>query len=155
MSAVLKSSQAVLAPMTRAHLARVMTIERDIYDFPWTEGNFRDSMEAGYLCQLYSAGSQLIGYSVVMRLVDEVHLLNLSIARAHFRRGHGRALLQTLLTQAAADGVGRMLLEVRPSNEAGRALYAQAGFAQIGVRRGYYPARIGREDALVLAKALP
>lgn len=154
MSAVLKPGAPRLVPMTEADLPAVLVIENDIYEFPWTRGNFRDSLDAGYSSWLYRHGDRLLGYAVVMIALDEAHLLNLSIARADWRRGHGQALLERVAGAAREHGATSMFLEVRPTNVAGRTLYAVAGFRQVGVRRGYYPARGGREDALVLSRKL-
>lgn len=154
MSAVLKDAQPRLVPMIAGDLARVMIIERDIYDFPWTRGNFEDSLTAGYSCWLYVDGHEVVGYGVVMLAVDEAHLLNLSVARAWQGQGHGRGLLRAAMEAVKGHGAKSMLLEVRPSNEVGRRLYAREGFAQVGLRKDYYPALRGREDALVLRRAL-
>lgn len=154
MSAVLKPGAPGLVPMTEPDLPVVLAIEEDIYDFPWTHGNFRDSLSAGYSCWLYGTARDLTGYAVVMHAVDEAHLLNLSISRPLQSAGHGARLLQLVMEAARGHGAARMLLEVRPSNAAGRALYGRAGFIQAGMRRGYYPARGGREDALVLTRGL-
>lgn len=154
MSAVLKPPVLQLAAMTPADVGRVMLIENDIYEFPWTAGNFNDSIRAGYHCWLVEAGEAVIAYAVVMLGAGEAHLLNLSVARAAQGRGIGRQLLQDVMAAALAQGARDMLLEVRPSNGAGRALYEKAGFVQLGVRKAYYPARGGREDALVLGRAL-
>lgn len=154
MSAVLKAGAPSLEPMTTEALADVLAIENDIYEFPWTHGNFRDSLESGYSCWLYRQASSLLGYAVVMLALDEAHLLNLSIARGAQRRGHGRRLLEEVSAVVRGHGAVSMFLEVRPSNAAGRELYARAGFRQVGMRRAYYPARGGREDALVLSRAL-
>jgi ribosomal-protein-alanine N-acetyltransferase len=158
MSAVLKpaASQArpELVPMRHADLPRVMRIEKDIYPFPWTQGNFADSIQAGYRCWLYMEGESMAGYAVVMLGAGEAHLLNLSVSKDCQGRGVGRSLLGDLIQAARNEGAQTMLLEVRPSNLAGRALYGQAGFAQLGVRRAYYPAEGGREDALILGLTL-
>lgn len=154
MSAVLKAAPPRLAPMTQDDVAHVMCIENEIYDFPWTPGNFADSIRAGYSCSLWLLDDVLAGYAVVMLGAGEAHLLNLSIARAQQRRGLGRQLLAALMQAAHAGGAKSMLLEVRPSNPAGLALYAQAGFTRLGVRKGYYPAKGGREDAHVLGREL-
>ena len=154
MSAVFKAAPPRLAPMTAEALGRVLQIENDIYEFPWTHGNFRDSLAAGYSSWLYLQDNELVGYAVVMLALDEAHLLNLSIARSLQRRGHGSILLGEVSRAAREHGAKSMLLEVRPSNLAGRQLYAGAGFVQAGLRRAYYPAHGGREDALVLARAL-
>ena len=154
MSAVFKPAMARLAPMTTEALGPVLRIENDIYEFPWTHGNFRDSLAADYSSWLYLEGDELVGYAVVMLALDEAHLLNLSIARKAQRRGHGSNFLGEISQAACEHGAKSMLLEVRPSNLAGRQLYAAAGFRQQGLRRAYYPARGGREDALVLSRAL-
>ncbi len=158
MSAVLRSAASQgrpeLVPMRHADLPRVMRIEKDIYPFPWTQGNFADSIQAGYRCWLYLEGEAIAGYAVLMFGAGEAHLLNLSVARACQGRGVGRSLLGDLIKTARKDGAQTMLLEVRPSNLAGRALYSQAGFVQLGVRRAYYPAEGGREDALILGLTL-
>ena len=163
MSAVLKpdarqrprSRAPQLVPMTHGDIARVLLIEHEIYEFPWTPGNFADSLCADYACWLYLEQNELAGYAVVMLAAGEAHLLNLSIARAGQGRGLGRSLLDALMAAAHASGAGKMLLEVRPSNAAGIALYTTAGFARLGVRKGYYPARPGREDAWVYGRDLP
>ncbi len=159
MSAVLKPQAWQLVPMTEADIARVVSIENTIYEFPWTPGNFTDSLQAGYHCWLWvdqqaSAQHPLAGYAVVMVAAGEAHLLNLSVARTAQGRGLGAQLLEVLMAAALAHGAHDMLLEVRPSNTAGRALYARAGFNQLGVRKNYYPAQQGRENALVLGRAL-
>ena len=154
MSAVLKTASLRLALMAEDDVARVMQIENDIYPFPWTPGNFSDSMRAGYGCWLYLEGAALAGYAVVMAGAGEAHLLNLSIARESQGRGLGWRLLGAMVDAARDQGAGNMLLEVRPSNLAGIALYRKAGFAQLGVRRSYYPALHGREDALVFGREL-
>lgn len=142
--------------MTPADLPGVMAIEREIYPFPWTPGNFSDSIEAGYQCWVCEReGGLPVAYAVVMWIPDEVHLLNLSVALPWQGRGLGRAVLEWLCVGAAHDGALGMLLEVRPSNEAAHRLYQRCGFDRIGVRRHYYPAADGqREDAWVMFRPL-
>jgi ribosomal-protein-alanine N-acetyltransferase len=141
-------------PLAERDLETVAAIERDIYEFPWTLGNFRDSLAAGYSCWAGHADGALAGYAVMMIGAGEAHLLNLSIAAPFQRRGFGRALLAHLMHTARGHGARVFLLEVRPSNHAARALYADCAFEHIGTRRGYYPARDGREDALLLSHPL-
>lgn len=136
--------------MTEADIDVIMAIENVIYPHPWTRGNFSDSLRAGYQCWIMEAGGETMGYSVMMIAAGEAHVLNLSIAAPWQRRGRGREMLQFLLKLARDFSAGRILLEVRPSNVAGRGLYADAGFSEIATRRGYYPARDGREDAVVM-----
>ena len=153
MSAVLRPAPS-LEPMSEADLRAVIDIEERLYDFPWTLGNFRDSLRAGYGCWAYRDGAQLIGYAVLMLAAGEAHLLNLSVAAHAQRRGHGRTLLAHVVAIARESDAKVLFLEVRPTNAVGRRLYSGYGFRQVGVRRGYYPARRGREDALVLALEL-
>lgn len=153
MSAVLKPV-VVLRPMTEADLPAVIAIENAIYAFPWTLGNFRDSLAAGYRCWAYVNDGELIGYAVLMHAADEVHLLNLSIASDWQRQGHGGALLLRVCELAREQGARLLFLEVRPSNTGARQLYERHGFKHIGLRRDYYPAPAGREDALVLGLPL-
>jgi ribosomal-protein-alanine N-acetyltransferase len=153
MSAVLKPVPA-LAPMREADLAAVMAIEDAIYSHPWTRGNFADSLAAGYECRTWRMNEELLGYFVLMVAAGEAHLLNLSVAPAHQRRGHGATLLREASAIARSRGARGIFLEVRPSNAGAQALYTRFGFRKIAVRRGYYPAHAGREDALVLTLAL-
>ena len=154
MSAVLKDDPARLEAMTAADLDEVTAVESAIYTHPWTRGNFADSLAAGYQCRTWRLGAELVGYFVLMAAAGEAHLLNLSIAAAHQRRGQGSRLLEEALQVARGLQARTLFLEVRPSNVAGLALYRRFGFEQVGVRAGYYPAHGGREDALVLSLAL-
>ena len=149
MSAVLKELPS-LRPMRLADVPRVLAIEQDIYAHPWTRGNFHDSLQAGYSCWVMECGGQLVGYGVLMVGVREAHLLNLSVARQWQRRGFGRRLLHHFIDLAVGYEAQRMFLEVRPSNVAARALYADSGFRELYVRRGYYPTDDGREDAILM-----
>ncbi len=137
-------------PMEVQHLKHVIEIENRAYPHPWTLGNFRDSIHAGHRCVLCCYGDVIIAYAVVMIAADEAHLLNLTVAIEWQGKGHGRALLLHLLSIAIMEFARTFLLEVRPSNEAAQRLYTDLGFHTIGVRRGYYPAQIGREDAIVM-----
>jgi [ribosomal protein S18]-alanine N-acetyltransferase len=153
MSAVLKPV-VELRPLSAADLPAVLAIENAIYAFPWTLGNFHDSLAAGYDCSAYVRNGALIGYSVVMHASDEAHLLNLSIAADCQKQGYGSQFLQRLCVAARGRGARLMFLEVRPSNAAGLRLYERHGFQRIGLRREYYPAQDGREDALILSLPL-
>ena len=153
MSAVLKP-KFELRPMSEADLPAVMVIETRIYAFPWTQGNFRDSLAAGYDCWSYLRDGELIGYAVLMRAADEAHLLNLSIAANCQKQGYGSLLLQGVCELARGNGARLLFLEVRPSNAAALRLYERHGFQRVGLRREYYPAPAGREDALILSLPL-
>jgi ribosomal-protein-alanine N-acetyltransferase len=150
MNAVLRPDIRLQA-MAESDLDEVLAIERAVYEFPWTWGNFNDSMRAGYDCWTYRKGGALVGYCILMAAAEEAHLLNLSIGSDFQGEGHGRRLLEHVIGEAQRRGARLLFLEVRPSNPAARQLYASRGFRQIGTRRDYYPARSGREDALVLA----
>ena len=132
----------------------VQSIELSTYPFPWTRGNFIDSLVAGYLAEVLQVETVIVAYFVAMAGVDELHLLNITVAPAHQGQGLGAALLDRVQDQARARGLGRLLLEVRHSNQRARALYQRRGFAEVGLRRGYYPAPQGREDAVVMGLQL-
>ena len=156
MSAVPDDSR-VLLPMGIVHLDAVMAIETAAYAFPWTRGNFVDSLAAGYAAQvLYGAGGELLGYFVAMSGVDEMHLLNITTAPAHEHQGHARHMLDALEGLCRQRGALRLWLEVRRSNQRAQSIYRRRGFVEVGVRRGYYPAPQGqREDALVMSLDIP
>ena len=155
MSALPKPDFDRYVPMMEADLREVVAIESDIYPFPWTRGNFLDSVRAGYsVWVLRDARAVLVAYSVMTLMIDEAHLLNLSVARHDQRRGLGWRTLEWMAEVARSYGARTMLLEARPSNVSALRMYQRYGFEQIGVRRGYYPARSSREDALVMRVAL-
>jgi ribosomal-protein-alanine N-acetyltransferase len=143
----------VLVPMTVAQLEAVLAIEAAAYAFPWSRGNFIDSLAAGYPARvLVDARGALLGYFVAMGGVDEMHLLNITVAPAAQGRGHARVLIDALVGLCRAQPAGELWLEVRASNGHARAMYQHLGFAQVGVRKGYYPAPFGRrEDAIVMS----
>ena len=136
--------------MTAADLDAIVAIENAIYPHPWTRGNFADSLAAGYHCWVVERGGEMAGYTVASSAAGEAHLLNLSVTAPWQGRGLGREILRFVVKLARDYGARRILLEVRPSNLAAIALYASSGFAEIGRRRGYYPAGDAREDAIVL-----
>ena len=144
-------------PMTVADLDRVLAIERAAYEFPWTHGNFIDSLAAGYSARfLRDDWGAICGYYVVMPGVQEMHLLNLTVAPPYQRRGLARLMLDILVEDAQALAAQAMMLEVRVSNERARAVYRRYGFDEVGRRPNYYPAAGGRrEDACVMRLSLP
>lgn len=139
-----------MCPMLEADLFSVDFIEKSIYEFPWSIGNFRDSIRAGYEAFCMWQDIELIGYCVMMQAVDEMHLLNLSIRADLQGKGLGRRLLKWCIKHAKTKSVKGVVLEVRPSNHVAHELYKSEGFKLVGVRKHYYPAVEGREDALVL-----
>ncbi len=145
-----KKSNYLFRAMQEIDLDAVMLIEPTIYSHPWTRGNFLDSLHAGHHAWVMIQGDEVIGYAVLMIVLDEAQLLNLSIAASFQKQGLGRALLNHVMTQAVSLEADYMFLEVRASNVAAIALYQRVGFKQVSVRRGYYPADPGREDAIIM-----
>lgn len=143
-------------PMTVGDLDAVVAIEQRAYSHPWSRGNFTDSLAAGYLAELWfdENGSEVLGYLVAMAGVDELHLLNITVAPEHQGRGLGRQMMASLREHALAQGAATLWLEVRASNQRAQALYRGLGYTQVGLRRGYYPALQRREDAVVMSLAL-
>jgi len=143
-----------LRPMTEADLPRIHRIELASYEYPWTPGNFVDSIKAGYSMWVREAEGEVIGYYVMMAAAGEAHVLNLTIAPMWRRHGLGRDLLEHCLQRACDHHAESVFLEVRTSNTAAIGLYHSSGFVDLAVRRDYYPARDGREDALIMKKDL-
>ena len=146
----------MMRPLTVDLLDAVLAIEVQAYAFPWTRGNFIDSMAAGYVLRaLVGADGELIGYFVAMPGFEEMHLLNITVAPAHEGRGHARRMLATLYRASAELRAAALWLEVRESNARARALYLREGFSEAGRRRDYYPAPQGlREDAILMTRLL-
>ena len=132
----------------------VIEIERAGYQFPWSEGIFRDCLRVGYICRILEVGGMLAGYGIMSVGAGEAHILNVCVSDDYRCRGLGRRLMLYLMQRARALGMEEAFLEVRPSNLIASRLYHSLGFEQIGVRRGYYQAPAGREDASVLRRVL-
>ena len=140
--------------MRVSDLAEVAHLEKSLYAFPWSIGNFRDSVNAGYDCWTVTQGELVVGYAILMIALDEAHLLNLAVATEWQNQGIGREFLRHMIGVAKSAACQIVYLEVRPSNLAARHLYRALGFQQIAIRPEYYPAVSGREDALFLGLAL-
>lgn len=155
MNAVFQPVEAEFEPLSEARVESVVAIEELAYDHPWTRGNFLDSVKAGYQAQLLVAGKQLLGYFVAMKGVDEVHLLNLTVAPQWQGQGWGRVMLDALAQWARGQGAQWLWLEVRASNERAQLIYTRHGYRRVGERKGYYPDANGkREDAVVMSLKL-
>lgn len=144
-------------PMAVADLDAVMAVETVAYSFPWTRANFIDSLAAGQRCELrLGAEGEVIGYTVTLTALDELHLLNITVNPALQGQGHALALMDRLIAHGSRHGQRTLWLEVRPGNARARRLYERCGLREVGLRRGYYPAGLGRrEDAIVMSMALP
>ena len=151
MSAVFKTMEAGFEPMTEARLDEVVAIEGRAYDHPWTRGNFADSIRSGYQAQLLCGGDTVLGYFVAMKGVDEVHLLNITVAPHHQGQGWGRVMLDALTLWSRGQGAQWLWLEVRTTNVRAQQIYQRYGYRRVGERKNYYPADHGREDAIVMS----
>ncbi|MCV6639160.1 ribosomal protein S18-alanine N-acetyltransferase [Candidatus Albibeggiatoa sp. nov. NOAA] len=155
MSAVLAQPELVIRPMLEADLTDIMLIESAAYPFPWTQRIFQDCFKKHYYNFVLEDNQVLLGYALMLIAhPQEAHILNICIHPDYQNCGYGRILLNYLLDSARAKEVDEILLEVRPSNEAAIRLYHAMGFNQIGVRRNYYPAKEGRENALMFGLSL-
>lgn len=144
----------VIRTMHLDDLKHVIGVEKEAYTHPWTLGIFRDCLRVGYKCWVVELDNKVIGYGVVLVGANEAHILNICIHPQYQTRGLGRALLYFLIEQCQKIGSDMVLLEVRESNKGAIALYLSVGFHELGVRRDYYPADEGRENAVILAKYL-
>jgi ribosomal-protein-alanine N-acetyltransferase len=140
--------------MRMADMPEIAALEKSLYEFPWSIGNFRDSLTAGYDCWVATHGEAVISYAILMVALDEAHLLNFAVAGEWHNQGVGREFLKHMIEVARLAGAQIVYLEVRPSNLAARHLYRKMGFQQIAIRPDYYPAISGREDALFLGLSL-
>lgn len=154
MSAILSAPGERLRPMTVDDLERVMAIEPRAYEFPWSEGIFRDCLRVGYCCWCYEENDELLGYGVMSVAAGESHILNLTVRPESQRKGIGRKLMKNFIQLAQRHHAETLMLEVRPSNVSAIRLYESMGFNEISRRRNYYPAHGGREDALIFAMSL-
>ena len=141
-------------PMQQADLDAIMRIEPTIYSHPWTRGNFKDSLDSGYSAWVMEQAGELLGYALVMLVLDEAHLLNISVAKPWQGQGLGRMLLAHMIDVSRQHQAANLFLEVRASNRNAIALYEAMGFCEMGIRRNYYPAHQGREDAVLMGLAL-
>jgi [ribosomal protein S18]-alanine N-acetyltransferase len=132
----------------------VVAVESASYQFPWSEGIFRDCLRVGYVCRVIDVGGDIVGYAIMSLGAGEAHILNICVREDFRSRGVGRSALNYLLDRARAAGMQDAYLEVRPSNVSAIRLYVAMAFEQIGIRRGYYQAVNGREDAVVLRRRL-
>jgi ribosomal-protein-alanine N-acetyltransferase len=142
-----------LRPMVAADIDEVYALEQRVFPHPWSRGNFVDSLASGYDAWVLREPGEgpLAGYFLLMYAVDEAHLLDVAVCGERQGTGLGRYLLDRIAARARAMGMGSILLEVRPSNERALQVYERYGYAQIGRRKGYYPAHEGqREDAIVM-----
>lgn len=154
MSAVLAAPRPLLRPMTGHDLIAVMEVESAAYEFSWTLPIFRDCLRVGCHCYVYETPQGIIGHGIMTVAVGECHLLNICVHPDHQRRGLGEGMVLFLLDVARQMKAHMALLEVRASNVAAYRLYTKMGFDEVGLRKSYYPARGGREDAIILARDL-
>ncbi|GAC1340861.1 MAG: ribosomal protein S18-alanine N-acetyltransferase [Beijerinckiaceae bacterium] len=146
--------EAQIRPMHELDVSGVVAIERASYQFPWSEGIFRDCLRVGYVCRLAEVATDVAGYGIMSIGAGEAHILNVCVHEDYRGRGIAGKLLLYLIDRARLAGMYEAFLEVRPSNTAAIRLYHALGFEQVGVRRGYYQATSGREDAAVLRRIL-
>lgn len=155
MSAVLRPVEARLEPLELTRLDQVLQVEQRAYPHPWTRGNFLDTLRSGYHARVLLGGEELLGYYVAMQGVDEVHLLNITVAPEQQRQGWGRVMLDALATWARGLSAQWLWLEVRVSNTRAIAIYEAHGYRRVGLRKNYYPDGHGRrEDAVVMSLRL-
>jgi len=143
-----------IRPMHELDVPVVVAVERSAYQFPWSEGIFRDCLRVGYVCRVIEVGTDIAGYGIMSMGAGEAHVLNVCVREEYRNRGLARKVLLYLIDRASHAGMYEAFLEVRPSNTAAARLYDSLGFEQVGVRRGYYQATHGREDAAVLRRIL-
>ena len=143
-----------ITPMRLESLSEVMRIEAEAHLFPWSEKIFQDCINANYSSWVYLYEQQVIGYSITTMAAGEGHILNICVDPAHQGQGYGKLLLENIFDTAMKNDIKVVFLEVRPSNLVAITLYEKHGFHVVGRREKYYPAKRGREDALIMARVL-
>jgi len=146
-----KISEGRFRLMLEDDLNDVISIEEEVYPYPWTRGIFYDCLNVGYLCWIFEINGKIIAYSVMSVAAGEAHLLTIVVPTNEQGKGYGKKMLNEMIQHAVNDNASTMYLEVRTSNKAAIELYHQRGFNELGIRDNYYPAESGREDALILA----
>ena len=143
-------------PLSPLQLDSLLLIEEQSYPHPWSRANFQDAMSAGYETQLLlNHDHELLGYFVAMTVLDEVHLLNITVSPAHQGKGWGKLMLDALALSARQKNAQWIWLEVRSSNERARKIYTHNGFIEVGQRKNYYPSTHGpRENAVLMSLKL-
>jgi ribosomal-protein-alanine N-acetyltransferase len=154
MSAVMNQPDSGLRPMLLDDVSDVMEIESRVYDFPWTDGIFRDCLRVGYNCWVYRDNEELKAYGVMSIGAGEAHILTIGVKPEAQGQGLGRMIMQHLIQVARKRHADKAFLEVRPTNHVAIGLYQSMGFEVVGKRKGYYPAEDGREDAVVMLMKL-
>ncbi len=154
MNAVLKQPDLNLRPMAETDISDVLQIEHAAYAFPWNRNIFRGCLRENYCCRVVELDGGIAGYAIMSTGVDEAHLLNLCVDPGYHRTGLGDVLLNTMLDYARKQEAVTTFLEVRPSNKAARRFYEKRGFVEVGLRANYYPAKFGREDAIIMAREM-
>ena len=140
-----------IVAMTEDMLDTIVTIENVAFSHPWSRGNFADALRSGYHCQVLMQGDEVLGYFIAMQILDEVHLLNITISPIHQKQGLGKALLEILVHWSRYAAKAQWLwLEVRESNTRARHLYERHGFTQVGARKKYYPVHHGERETAIL-----
>lgn len=145
----------MIRPFAESDLAAVLSVEQACTDFPWSMGQFQSSVKAGHFCQCLELDGQLVGFSIFSLVLDEACLLNIAVRPDCQAKGFGRQLLESGLAWCVSQGAQSCYLEVRLANQSAQGLYRAMGFQQVGKRKAYYPAERGREDALIMSRALP
>lgn len=155
LNAFLQTSEVTFEPLLANRLDEVMRVEQQAYAHPWSRVNFIDALQSGYQAQMLTADGEVIGYFVAMKGVDEVHLLNITVAPRYQGQGWAKVILEALAIWSRGQEAHWLWLEVRTGNERALCAYRSFGFSQMGVRKAYYPAGHGqREDAIVMSKRL-
>lgn len=147
-------TELAISQLQLADIEKVWQIEKQSNRFPWSKGNFEDCLKSGYRTFLYTIDNEIIGYSVVQSVLDEVHLLNICVKPGHQGKGFGRQILNHVIEIALEQSAAIIVLEVRASNFRAQQLYLSTGFNEMSVRRGYYPAEQGREDGVLMGLEL-
>lgn len=137
---------------TLADCRALAELAQSAHSHPWSLQQYRDSIRCGHSCWLLTRSNRrLIACCVASRQFNTLDILDVAVAPQWRRQGVALKLLRQVFA-ALPEEVDRVLLEVRRSNRAARALYGKLGFKEDGRRKNYYPAAAGgREDAILMS----
>lgn len=144
----------VFRPMKKTDILPAREIEKQVYNYPWSELTFHECFKAGYSCWVFEKLGEIYAYGILSFGAGEVHIMNFCVSLEQQRKGYGQKLMEKLIEVARQYHSEKMLLEVRPSNVSAIRLYQRMGFTEIGQRKDYYPGENGREDALMFGLEL-
>ena len=154
MSSVKKEKNFEIFEMSKTDIGQVFSIEKENFNFPWSQNIFNDCIDNGYICKIICNDEKIVGYSISSAFSLEFHIMNISIMKQFQNHGLARMMIQDSYINALKNNCNVIFLECRPSNKIAIHLYESEGFSEVGIRKDYYPSQNGKEDGIIFAKQI-